>query len=276
MKDNFKIILDIIKSYNKKENITINNIIKKYKKKTNKVMGRSTIYYIMKNKLNFRYLKTLPKTSKLTEKSSKIRIFVFIKIIARALALKMKVIFLDESNFQLENNNLRVWRHPDETPYFKALKRGRKNIIMAITDERILLYKINKGTNNSSDFIEFMENLVEILKIDEIQNYLIVMDNCSIHLTKELLDFYKVKKLKILTIVPYFSQLNSVELMFNFIKQKLYKKVFSSFNKLIPFVEEILKDEQIGSILNKIFIKTIGVYRKFLENNNNINFVNNK
>ena len=271
LKDNFKIILDIIKSYNKKENITINSIRRKYKKKTNKVMGRSTIYYIMKNKLNFRYLKTLPKTSKLTEKSSKIRTFVFIKIIARALALKMKVIFLDESNFQLENNNLRVWRHPDETPYFKALKRGRKNIIMAITDERILLYKINKGTNNSSDFIEFMENLVEILKIDEIQNYLIVMDNCSIHLTKELLDFYKVKKLKILTIIPYFSQLNSVELMFNFIKQKLYKKVFSSFNKLIPFVEEILKDEQIGSILNKIFIKTIGVYRKFLENNNNIN-----
>ena len=79
-----------------------------------------------------------------------------------------------------------------------------------------------------------------------------------------------------MTIIPYFSQLNSVELMFNFIKQKLYKKVFSSFNKLIPFVEEILKDEQIGSILNKIFIKTIGVYRKFLENNNNINFVNNK
>ena len=146
LKDNFKIILDIIKSYNKKENITINSIRRKYKKKTNKVMGRSTIYYIMKNKLNFRYLKTLPKTSKLTEKSSKIRTFVFIKIIARALALKMKVIFLDESNFQLENNNLRVWRHPDETPYFKALKRGRKNIIMAITDERILLYKINKGT----------------------------------------------------------------------------------------------------------------------------------
>lgn len=159
-------IIEIIQSSQNRENINIRNIQRKYKKKTNETIGKTSIYYIMKNKLNYKYLKTVPKTIKLKEKSSKIRTFIFIKIIARALSLKMTIIYLDESNFQLENNNLRVWRKSNETPYFKSLNRGRKNIILAITDEKILLYKINKGTNNSSDFLEFMKNLVESLRYE--------------------------------------------------------------------------------------------------------------
>ena len=58
------------------------------------------------------------------------------------------------------------------------------------------------------------------------------MDNCTIHLTKKLREFYNSKKLKVLIIVQYLSQFNGTEFYFNFIKQKLHKKVFNSFNKI--------------------------------------------
>ena len=66
------------------------------------------------------------------------------------------------------------------------------------------------------------------------------------------------------------SQFNGIEFFFNYIKQKLYKKVFNSFNKMIPFVEKILNDEQTKEIIAKIFIKTINEYEKFINDNKNI------
>lgn len=103
------------------------------------------------------------------------------------------------------------------------------------------------------------------------EQIIIIMDNCTIHLTKVLIDFYKKNKLKILTIVPYGSELNAIELVFNFIKQKVYKKIFGSFKKLIEFVEKILKNEDINKIIQKIFKKTIIIYLKYINNNNEIN-----
>lgn len=271
LNDKLKTIQEIINNWKKRENMSLKRICRKYRKKTGNKISKTSMQYLLKKKLKYKYLKTMPKTDKLAQTSSIIRSFVFIKVIARALFLKMKIIYLDETNFQLENNNLRIWRKPNETLYFKSLNRGRKNLILAVTKEEILLYKINNGTNRSSDFFEFMKILIEKINKEDLPNYLIVMDNCSIHLTKQLKDFYSSEKLKILTIVPYFSELNAVEIVFNYLKQKLYKKIFSKFNKLISFINNLLNDEDIDEILNKTFIKTIKFYKQYLINNNNIN-----
>ena len=76
--------------------------------------------------------------------------------------------------------------------------------------------------------------------------------------------------MKVLTIVPYKIDFNGVEFFFNYIKQKIYKKVFVSFNKLLPFINDILNDENTKEILNKIFIKTINIYKEFIHNNTDI------
>ena len=47
------------------------------------------------------------------------------------------------------------------------------------------------------------------------------MDNCTIHLTKELKEFYKDNKMKVLTIVPYNSEFNGVEFFFNYILKNI-------------------------------------------------------
>ena len=101
------------------------------------------------------------------------------------------------------------------------------------------------------------------------------MDNCTIHLTKKLREFYNSKKLKVLTIVPYLSQFNGIEFYFNFIKQKLYKKVFNSFNKIIPFVKDIINDINTEEVLSKIFVKTIRIYKEFVCENKSLDINNN-
>ena len=105
----------------------------------------------------------------------------------------------------------------NEFPLFNVKSFGRRNIILAISDEKVILYTINKGTNNNETFFCFMKNLVDNIGEDKISEYLIIMDNCTIHLHQKLKDFYKEKRMKILTIVPYASQLNAVELVFGFI-----------------------------------------------------------
>ena len=54
-------ILNIIKNYKKKENVSLKNICKKYKKETNKSISKSSVYSILKNKLNYHFLKTKTK-----------------------------------------------------------------------------------------------------------------------------------------------------------------------------------------------------------------------
>jgi transposase len=142
---------------------------------------------------------------------------------------------------------------------------------MAISQQDLLLYTIDKGTNDNIKFLDFMKDLIKVLEERDINNPLIIMDNCSIHLTKDLIDFYKENKLKILTIVPYASELNAIEIFFNYIKQKIYKKTFGSLEKLIEFVEKILKEDGLNIIIQKIFKKTTNIYLQYIDNNNGIN-----
>lgn len=268
--EKIQLINDIVNDFKKKENITLKNVCKKYNKISGSKISKSYAFLVLKNKLNLRYLKTVTKTNILNSNSSKVRSFFFIKAIIRALELNLKIIFLDESNFQLENNHLKIWRKKNELSYFKIGKKGRKNIIIAISNEELLLYKINEGTNTSNTFLEFMKNLLKIINEKNIADSLIIMDNCSIHMTKDLKEFYKENKLKIMTIVPYSSEFNGVEFLFNHIKQKVYKKVFPSLIKLTNFVEKILSDDSINEIAFKIFIKTLKIYENYISNNINI------
>lgn len=213
-----------------------------------------------------------PKTDKLNSKSSKLRKSIFVKVIIHALKLGLKIIYIDEPNFQLENCHLKVWRKNKETPYFKIGPRGRRNIIAALSDKELLLYKINSGTNNSNTFFEFMCELLKIINNLGINNSLIIMDNCTIHLTNELRELYSDNKLKIMTIVPNASELNAIEFLFNYIKQKIYKRVFSSFYKLISFVKNILSEESINDVINNIFIKSLNIYKELALANKSENF----
>ena len=95
----------------------------------------------------------------------------------------------------LKNNHLKIWRKRNELPCFKIGKKGRKNIITAISNEELLLYKINEGTNTSISFLEFMKNLLKIIHnriglINDNYSYL-NQDEINYEREKRLLDVIK-------------------------------------------------------------------------------------
>ena len=56
-----------------------------------------------------------------------------------------------------------------------------------------------------------MKELIKVIKNKKIEDSFIVMDNCSIYMTKKLKDIYRDNKLKIVTIFSYSSDFNGVE-----------------------------------------------------------------
>ena len=53
--------------------------------------------------------------------------------------------------------------------------------------------------------------------------------------------------MKILTILPYLSMFNGIEFFLIIFKQKIYKKVYNYFSKMISFIEKIINDEFIDN-----------------------------
>lgn len=157
------LINDIIQNYNKREKLTLKIITKKFNKKSKIRKSKTNLYNIMKNKLGYKFLKTTPKTKKLEENSSIIRSFAFIKSFIKCIQLNLEPIFLDESNFQMVNNKLKIWRKKKEGVTFNVGKPGGKNIILAVSQNKMIFYEINDGTNKSDSFLNFFNNLMKII-----------------------------------------------------------------------------------------------------------------
>ena len=68
---------------------------------------------------------------------------------------------------------------------------------MSISAAGIIHYHINNENTTTNKFLEYMKELVEIINKKNIRPYLIVLDNLSVHKTKDLLDFYKSNKVNI-------------------------------------------------------------------------------
>ena len=63
-------------------------------------------------------------------------------------------------------------------------------------------------------FVGFLDEMINNFTDEEKNNMVIIMDNTLLHTTNEVIHFYKIKKFKGLTIYPYRSYLNKLELVF--------------------------------------------------------------
>ena len=93
-------------------------------------------------------------------------------------------IFIDESNFLLINNHFILW-----------VKGSRKkiSIILAISVREVVNYKLTKENINKINFEEFMKEVIELLTDEEKENTIFVMDNLSVHLSKNIAEIMKKK-----------------------------------------------------------------------------------
>ena len=258
-----------------KINITLKQISKQYQIFYGKKISISTISRILKNYLGMRYLKTFLKNPKIEENNYLFMSFVFIRIIFRCLYLNLNFVFLDATGFLLENNNYYTWRNENECviggPKNKA--KERLNLILASSKDKIIHQKFLKNSIDTKVFIEFLNELIEQINEDERNKIIIVMDNASFHVGHEVIDFFKEKQIKGLTISPYRSFFNMAEFFFS-ILEKYYIQKCNNMESLKKDVNKILKSENLKNTLKNLFRETLQQYVLFIQNHENFDLSN--
>ena len=267
-------LLEQFKNNTDRSHLTCRNLAELYSIKSGKVIHKSQVNNIIKKKLGLRYLKTSVKTNKILRKENILFSFCFIKIIIRAIKLGYEILFQDESSILCSNNNYKCWRYLDEKIYFGEGIKKRKNLILLVGKDSIIYHKINDETTNEDSFLKFMEEALKAIKKKEIKNYLIVMDNLSVHKTSKLMDFYRENKVNILFNSPYCSFFNAIELCFRAIKRILYKKLFKDINEVEKEVNNIIDKKEFGDTLLANYRETINQYIEFYEKNKFISLKN--
>ena len=119
-----KWVNDYIDNANERNKISLRKITELYNHNTGNNISKTKMFYIFKNKLKMRYLKTCVKNKKLQTPEFIFSCMTFIKILIRAIHIGFNIYFMDESDISLKNNNFRCWRKK----HGKYSKIARKNI----------------------------------------------------------------------------------------------------------------------------------------------------
>ena len=244
-----------------RRNLSCRKLAKCYQDETGISVSKSKVNNIIKNQMGFHYLKTTIKTSQILEKENILITFAFIKIITRSIKLRYKI-------------NYRCYRKRDEQIYFRFLKKEKRNLLLAVDEERAIYWEITKENTTETIFLNFISKLKEKLTSILYPKFILLMDNHSSHKTPLLLKYYEENRINILFNVPYVSTFNGIELAFRYIKRILYMTLFSSIDEACSKVESLLKEEKISETLFLNYAETIEQYIKFIEKNNFINLNN--
>lgn len=264
-------IENIMKNRKKQENISLLKIKEILKNEYNIIISKTTIHRILRNKLKYKFRKTVVKNKDLDNLKYKIISFIFIKIIIRAMKLNMNFVFIDESNFSLVNNHYKTWINNDENFHYGPKSKKKLNIILAVSTNSVINYEITKDNINQNNFGNFLEKTIDKMEINELNNAIFIMDNLSVHCSKEVFDKMSKRNIKVLFTVPYESSFNAIELCFRYIKNKTYKKIYLNIKDLRKDVIKILENKSIEEVLFKNFIETLRKYLIFVEKNKFIN-----
>ena len=106
------------------------------------------------------------------------------------------------------------------------------NLILTVSNRKVISKKFIKTSVDSTIFINFLSELLNQLTEEEKNKVMIVMDNASFHLSNDVLEFFNDNKLRGITICPYRSYFNMIELVFRYIKNIIYKNVFTKMDDL--------------------------------------------
>jgi transposase len=204
----------VIKKVNFDYRKLIKNINNKFKIKSHK----SSIYTILQNN-NI----TRKRINIKTRYSSKKNIKNKIKQLSKEINIigRNKIISIDESSFDTHINSYYGWNIKGTQLIVNKIKqRIRYSVISAVSNKNVINTKIIKGSINSVMFIDFIKEVVNKIKNDDV----LFMDNARIHHAKIFTEYMKTIKNKILYNVPYCSELNPIEMVFSKVKSIVHKK----------------------------------------------------
>ena len=102
----------------------------------------------------------------------------------------------------------------------KKLKRERFSVVSSITNKKVIYTQLVKGSIRKEQFIDFMKETIK--RTNNSSSYL--MDNATIHKSKELRQLIDDNKRKIIYNVPYSPENNPIEMVFSKVKLLVKKK----------------------------------------------------
>lgn len=255
-------------------NFTCRKLARKYKELTNKNISKSTINNILKNNLGLRWRKTVIKNNKMNRIENIMASLTFIKIITRSIVQKFNIIYCDESCIQTLNNHLKIWKSPNDDFYADISSKKKFNLIMACSMEGIVHYNINKENTTDKTFLQYMKELLDVLNKKNMKPFIIVLDNLTVHKTKELFEFYINNKVNIVFNSPYASKFNAIEFAFRDLKKILYSRVYENEEKFLIEIKNILNSKVFNDKIQNNIAEACRNYLSFYEERKNINLNN--
>jgi transposase len=236
----YVIIERLIKEHSKTGHISLLKLRDLIKIECGKNISKSTLWRIMRNKLGYCYRKTNIKNIVVNSLKNIISTYLYIKVLTNAILQKLYVVFIDESGFKIQNNNFRNWIKKGINLNVNSGERGKVNLIMGISSDRVVHYELNRINTDRNVFLSFINNLYEKLNDEERNKLLLIIDNATFHRTEENIKNFISKKIRILYTSPYKSELNPIEYVFRHIKNYTYKKIFNNFEELEDFIKDII------------------------------------
>ena len=100
----------------------------------------------------------------------------------RIINLAICPTYLDETGFMINNNNYYRWIQKNNKDFNVGPKKNNKervNLLLAVTSEKIINYKLIKENTNGENFVLFLKELFDTILKNEKNKYIIIMDNST-------------------------------------------------------------------------------------------------
>jgi len=162
---------------------------------------------------------------------------------------KNKIISIDETHIDNHIHQNYGWSKKGEKIVEEKYtsKKHRLTMLCAISNKRIIHYKLIKGSAFGTDFNEFMKEIINKRPKEKI----LLLDNAGIHHNKLLKKYINRTSYTLQYNYPYSPELNPIELLFNKIKSKLKQKNNIKIKHLKENINDSIKN------IKKNFLKNI-------------------
>jgi transposase/DNA-binding transcriptional regulator YhcF (GntR family) len=150
-----------------------------------------------------------------------------------------EIVCIDESGFSNIGNPIYGYFQKGKQPIaYHNKSRVKRNLVMAISSEDIIDFRISPKPYNSLYFYDFISSLIS--KLPKTVKYLL-MDNVSFHRSKVLKELLEGNNLQILFIPPYSPQYNPIEEVFSDLKRQFRKSLIIEKLRMDQAIEEAIR-----------------------------------
>ncbi len=176
-------------------------------------------------------------------------------------------ISLDEISFVLGSKPDKGWFKKGEINEIKSnnkkIIRERYSLLVASSNEKIILYKMCKKGVKTDFFIDFMNELKQ-LDIDNKKYYL--LDNARVHKTKKFNNYLEKNEMNLVQNAPYHSETNPIENIFSMFRNDLNRNENETEEELRKSIEKFIKIDNKDKFKN-IFNHSYEMITEFIKTN---------